>query len=112
MVEPSSRAIPIAKPAGGDQGCAAPSHNSKSEPLAEALRVGLHRPRAGHRLPSNPNDWRVPPTRPRRRRNEGKIFISYSRKDIAFARSPRTALKARGFEPLIDRSEIYAFEDW
>src|SRR5271170_3354562 len=23
-----------------------------------------------------------------------------------------TALKARGFEPLIDRTEIYAFEDW
>jgi hypothetical protein len=22
------------------------------------------------------------------------------------------ALKARGFEPLIDRTEIYAFEDW
>jgi hypothetical protein len=22
------------------------------------------------------------------------------------------ALKARGFEPLIDRSEVYAFEDW
>ena len=41
-----------------------------------------------------------------------KIFISYSRKDMAFADRLETALKARGFEPLIDRTEIYAFEDW
>ena len=41
-----------------------------------------------------------------------KVFISYSRKDTAFADSIEAALKARGFEPLIDRSEIYAFEDW
>jgi hypothetical protein len=41
-----------------------------------------------------------------------KIFISYSRKDMAFADRLDTALKGRGFEPLIDRSEIYAFEDW
>ncbi len=40
------------------------------------------------------------------------IFISYSRKDMAFADRLETALKARGFEPLIDRTEIYAFEDW
>src|SRR5882757_4097095 len=43
---------------------------------------------------------------------KAKIFISYSRKDIAFADRLEAALKARGFEPLIDRSEIYAFEDW
>jgi tetratricopeptide (TPR) repeat protein len=43
---------------------------------------------------------------------KAKIFISYSRKDLAFADRLDAALKARGFEPLIDRSEIYAFEDW
>ena len=31
---------------------------------------------------------------------------------MAFADRLETALKARGFEPLIDRTEIYAFEDW
>jgi tetratricopeptide (TPR) repeat protein len=45
-------------------------------------------------------------------RPKAKIFISYSRKDVAFADRIEAALKARGFEPLIDRSEIYAFEDW
>ncbi len=43
---------------------------------------------------------------------KAKIFISYSRKDMAFADRLEQALTARGFEPLIDRSEIYAFEDW
>src|SRR5580692_12636296 len=43
---------------------------------------------------------------------KAKIFISYSRKDMAFADRLEAALKARGFEPLIDRAEIYAFEDW
>jgi formylglycine-generating enzyme required for sulfatase activity len=41
-----------------------------------------------------------------------RVFISYSRKDLAFADRLDVALKARGFEPLIDRTEIYAFEDW
>jgi formylglycine-generating enzyme required for sulfatase activity len=41
-----------------------------------------------------------------------RVFISYSRKDMAFANRLDAALKARGFEPLIDRTEIYAFEDW
>jgi WD40 repeat protein len=41
-----------------------------------------------------------------------RIFISYSRKDMQFADRLEAALKARGFAPLIDRSEIYAFEDW
>jgi formylglycine-generating enzyme required for sulfatase activity len=41
-----------------------------------------------------------------------KVFISYSRKDMEFADRLEAALKARGFEPLIDRTEIYAFEDW
>jgi formylglycine-generating enzyme required for sulfatase activity len=43
---------------------------------------------------------------------KAKIFISYSRKDMAFADRLEAALKARGFEVLIDRTEIYAFEDW
>ena len=37
---------------------------------------------------------------------------THVRKDIAFADRPEDALKARGFEPLIDHTEIYAFEDW
>ena len=41
-----------------------------------------------------------------------RVFISYSRKDMAFADGLEVALKARGFEVLIDRQEIYAFEDW
>ena len=43
---------------------------------------------------------------------KAKVFISYSRKDMAFADRLEAALKARGFEPLIDRTEIHAFEDW
>jgi formylglycine-generating enzyme required for sulfatase activity len=43
---------------------------------------------------------------------KARIFISYSRKDMVFVDRLETALKARGFEPLIDRTEIYAFEDW
>jgi WD40 repeat protein len=41
-----------------------------------------------------------------------KVFISYSRKDMPFADRLEAALKVRGINPLIDRSEIYAFEDW
>src|SRR5579864_2271232 len=43
---------------------------------------------------------------------KARIFISYSRKDMAFADRLEAALKARGFAVLIDRREIYAFEDW
>src|SRR5581483_7790999 len=43
---------------------------------------------------------------------KAKIFISYSRRDMAFVDRLEPALKERGFEPLIDRAEIYAFEDW
>src|SRR5271170_5137194 len=43
---------------------------------------------------------------------KAKIFISYSRKDMVFADRLEGALRAHGFEVLIDRSEIYAFEDW
>jgi TIR domain len=41
-----------------------------------------------------------------------RVFISYSRKDIIFADQLGSALKEKGFEPLIDRNDIYAFEDW
>jgi hypothetical protein len=44
--------------------------------------------------------------------SKAKVFISYSRKDIAFADRLEAALKVRGFEPLIDRTDIYAFEQW
>jgi hypothetical protein len=44
--------------------------------------------------------------------SKDKVFISYSWKDMAFADRLEAALKARGFEPLIDRTEIYAFEEW
>jgi formylglycine-generating enzyme required for sulfatase activity len=43
---------------------------------------------------------------------KAKVFISYSRKDMAFADRLDAALKARGFEALIDRTDIYAFEEW
>jgi hypothetical protein len=43
---------------------------------------------------------------------KAKVFISYSRQDMAFTYRLEAALTARDFEPLIDRSEIYAFEDW
>ena len=41
-----------------------------------------------------------------------KVFISYSRKDMPFADRLEGALQARGFEALIDRSDIHAFEHW
>ena len=41
-----------------------------------------------------------------------KIFISYSRKDTAFADQLEEAMKARGFEVFIDRHEISALEEW
>src|SRR5262249_43551512 len=45
-------------------------------------------------------------------RSKAKVFISYSRKDIDFTNRLDAALRARGFEPLIDRTDIYAFEQW
>src|ERR1700730_2701300 len=44
--------------------------------------------------------------------SRAKVFISYSRKDMEFADRLDAALRARGFEPLIDRTDIYAFEEW
>lgn len=43
---------------------------------------------------------------------KAKIFISYSRKDTAFAVRLEAALKERGFEPLIDRQDPIALQDW
>ena len=40
------------------------------------------------------------------------VFVSYSRKDVAFVDRLEESLTARGFSPMIDRQEIYAFEDW
>src|SRR4051812_39606094 len=44
--------------------------------------------------------------------SRAKVFISYSRKDMSFADRLEAALKRRGVEPMIDRAEIYAFEEW
>ena len=43
---------------------------------------------------------------------DARVFISYSRKDMAFADRLESALKSHGIESLIDRTEIVAFEDW
>ena len=42
---------------------------------------------------------------------KAKVFISYSRADMAFVDRIEPALVARGFAVMIDRQEIYAFED-
>ena len=52
------------------------------------------------------------PVEARGKEVKSKVFISYSRKDMAFADKLEAALNARDFEVLIDRQEIYAFEDW
>jgi hypothetical protein len=44
--------------------------------------------------------------------SKARIFISYSRTDMEFADKLETALKARGFAATLDRTDIYAFEDW
>jgi WD40 repeat protein len=41
-----------------------------------------------------------------------KVFISYAREDKKFVDQLEAALKDRGFEPLIDRREIAALENW
>ena len=49
---------------------------------------------------------------PKEREVRANIFVSYSRKDTEFVDKLEAALTARGFAPKIDRSDIYAFEDW
>jgi hypothetical protein len=51
----------------------------------------------------------VPATDPH---GKARVFISYSRKDSAFADRIEAAMKRRGFTVLIDREEILAFEEW
>jgi WD40 repeat protein len=41
-----------------------------------------------------------------------KVFVSYSRKDMVFVERLGAALKSRGVEPLIDQTEIAAFDEW
>jgi tetratricopeptide (TPR) repeat protein len=45
-------------------------------------------------------------------RSNANIFISYSRKDINFVDRLGAALITRKFKPLIDRTDILAFEEW
>lgn len=45
-------------------------------------------------------------------RPKARIFISYARRDLEFADRVDKALKEDGFDTLIDRSDIYALEDW
>ena len=56
--------------------------------------------------------WRQATCEDQSHQSKAKVFISYSRKDMAFADRLEAVLKARGFEPLIDRSDIFAFEKW
>src|SRR5580692_7151709 len=41
-----------------------------------------------------------------------RVFISYSRRDLAFTERLVAALEARGFDVLIDRRNLPALEDW
>ena len=41
-----------------------------------------------------------------------KVFISYSRRDVAFVDELDLALQDKGFETLVDRHGIHAGEDW
>ena len=43
---------------------------------------------------------------------KAKVFVSYSRDDIAFADQLVAALEGTGFDPLIDRDSIPGGEDW
>lgn len=43
---------------------------------------------------------------------KAKVFISYSRKDLAFVDRLAAGLEAHQITPTIDRTEIYAFEAW
>lgn len=41
-----------------------------------------------------------------------RVFVSYSRRDLAFVDRLEAELRQAGVEPLVDRSQIFAFEDW
>lgn len=44
--------------------------------------------------------------------NRMKVFVSYSRDDVAFADQLVVALEDRGFDPFLDRHDIDAAENW
>src|SRR5262249_38372218 len=71
----------------------------------------LHRPRAAAAQSGN-RFVQDDPVGERDVETKTRVFISYSRKDMAFADKLEAALPARGFEVLIDRQDIYAFEEW
>lgn len=64
----------------------------------------------GLKLPSPDAPATTPP--PTEQAVKTKVFVSYSRKDIAFVDRLAAGLEANGVALLIDRTEIYAFEDW
>ena len=44
--------------------------------------------------------------------NRAKVFVSYSRKDLAFAQVLVEALAARGFDAFLDKTDIAPGEPW
>src|SRR5580693_10242772 len=44
--------------------------------------------------------------------DRAKVFVSYSRKDMAFAQMLVGALAARGFDAFLDRTDIAPGEPW
>jgi hypothetical protein len=45
-------------------------------------------------------------------KSKANIFIFYSRKDATFVDRLQANLALHGFTPIIDRTDIYAFEEW
>src|ERR1700728_765115 len=41
-----------------------------------------------------------------------RVFISYSRRDLAFVERVAAAFQARGFEPYLDKTDIAPGEPW
>ncbi len=63
-------------------------------------------------LPTLSSDALPNPPQPAEQETKTKVFVSYSRKDMAFVDRLAAGLEANGIVLLIDRTEIYAFEDW
>ncbi|HRK69097.1 MAG TPA: toll/interleukin-1 receptor domain-containing protein, partial [Hyphomonas sp.] len=55
---------------------------------------------------------RPPPAKPETASETAKVFLSYSRRDAAFADELVQGLKACGFEAYIDREDIAPGEAW
>jgi tetratricopeptide (TPR) repeat protein len=66
---------------------------------------GLKLPAPSPNAPAN-----TPP--PNEQEAKTKVFVSYSRKDMVFVDRLAAGLEANAIALLIDRTEIYAFEDW